>query len=35
MIAGMRRDEIDKAKPGEILDFYFYRSLYDASMIRV
>ena len=27
--------EINRAKPGEILDFYYYRLEYDTSMIRV
>ena len=35
LIAGLRRNEIDRAKPGEILDFYYYRMEYDTSMIRV
>ena len=32
LIAGMRKDEIDEAKPGMILDLFYYRGLYDKSM---
>lgn len=29
LIAGLRRDEIDHMRPGEILDLFYYRSVYD------
>lgn len=29
LTAGLRRDEIDRMKPGEILDLYAYRQAYD------
>jgi hypothetical protein len=29
LIAGLRREEIDRMRPGEILDLYYYRSVYD------
>ena len=35
LIAGLRRAEIDRMKPGEILDLYVYRSKYDQSMTRM
>ena len=31
LIAGMRRDEIDQAKPGEVLTLYMYRRKYDQE----
>jgi len=27
----MRRDEINRARPGEILDLFYYRQKYDES----
>jgi hypothetical protein len=35
LIAGLRREEIDRMKPGNILDLYYYRMKYDRSMIRM
>ena len=35
LIAGLRRDEIDRMRPGEILDLFYYRSKYDQSFIRM
>lgn len=35
LIAGLRRDEIDRMRPGEILDLFYYRSRYDQSFIRM
>ena len=35
LIAGLRRDEIDRMQPGEILDLFYYRSRYDQSFIRM
>ena len=32
LIAGLERKEIDRMRPGEILDLYYYRSQYDRSM---
>lgn len=29
LIAGLKREEIDRMRPGEILDLYYYRSVYD------
>ena len=29
LIAGLRREEIDRMRPGDILDLYYYRSVYD------
>jgi len=29
LIAGLRREDIDGMRPGEILDLYYYRSVYD------
>ena len=29
LIAGLRWEEIDRMRPGEILDLYYYRSVYD------
>ena len=29
LIAGLRREEINRMRPGEILDLYYYRSVYD------
>jgi len=31
LIAGMRRDEIDRRPPGEILTLYMYRRKYDQE----
>lgn len=30
LIAGMRIDEINRARPGEVLDYYWYRMKYDS-----
>ena len=35
LIAGLRRNEIDRMRPGEILDLFYYRSRYDQSFIRM
>ena len=32
LIAGLRKDEIDRMRPGEILDLYYYRTQYEAKM---
>ena len=32
LIAGMTRNEIDIARPGEILDLFYYRKKYDESL---
>lgn len=32
LIAGLRKEEIDRMKPGAILDLYYYRTLYDRQM---
>ena len=32
LIAGMNRKEIDRTRPGEILDLFYYRQKYDASL---
>ena len=29
LIAGLRREDIDRMRPGEIMDLYYYRSVYD------
>jgi hypothetical protein len=29
LIAGLRRENIDRMRPGEILDLYYYRTIYD------
>jgi hypothetical protein len=29
LIAGLRRENIDRMRPGEILDLYYYRTMYD------
>ena len=29
LIAGLRREEIDRMRPGEILDLYYYRTMHD------
>ena len=34
LIAGLRKDEINRMPPGEVLDLYVYRMLYDQSGIR-
>ena len=31
LIAGLRRNEIDRARPGEILTLYMYRRTYDQQ----
>ena len=31
LIAGMRRDEINRSKPGEVLTLYMYRRKYDQE----
>ena len=35
LIAGLKKDEIDRMRPGNILDLYYYRMQYDHSMIRM
>jgi len=35
LIAGLKKQEIDRMKPGNVLDLYVYRSEYDHSMIRM
>ena len=35
LIAGLQRKEIDRMKPGEVLDLYVYRKIYDMSMIGI
>ena len=32
LIAGMNRNEIDRTRPGEILDLCYYRQQYDESL---
>jgi hypothetical protein len=29
LIAGLRRENIDRMRPREILDLYYYRTMYD------
>lgn len=31
LIAGLRKDEIDKAKPGFILDLFYYHTEYEKN----
>jgi hypothetical protein len=31
LIAGLRVDEINRMRPGEVLDLFYYRQLYDAG----
>jgi hypothetical protein len=31
LIAGLRREEIDRSKPGEVLALYIYRRKYDQE----
>jgi hypothetical protein len=31
LIAGLRKDEIDRGKPGEIIALYMYRRKYDQE----
>ena len=31
LIAGLQRNEIDRMRPGEVLDLYFYRQEYDSG----
>lgn len=33
LIAGMRKDEIDRMRPGEVLDLYYYRMKYDYMIV--
>lgn len=35
LIAGLRKYEINRMRPGEVLDLYYYRSKYDQSLIRM
>jgi hypothetical protein len=36
LIAGLRRDEINRMKPGEVITLYMYRRDYDqATAIRM
>ena len=32
LIAGLRREEIDRMRPGEVLDLFDYRLEYDAEL---
>ena len=32
MIAGLTKKEIDRMRPGNVLDLYYYRMEYDKSM---
>ena len=34
LIAGLRTEEINRMKPGEIMDLYRLRADYDAEMMR-
>ena len=31
LIAGLQRNEIDRMRPGEVLDLFYYRQQYDAG----
>jgi len=31
LIAGMRMEEIHRARPGMVLDLFYYRQLYDSG----
>ena len=33
LTAGLKRDEIDRRTPGEILDLFYYRRQYDQSLM--
>lgn len=33
LIAGLTRDEINRMRPGEVLDYYAYRRRYDQTNI--
>lgn len=33
LIAGLTRDEINRMRPGEVLDYYAYRMKYDQNNI--
>ena len=35
LIAGLKREEINRMKPGEVLDLFVYRQKYDTSMIGI
>ena len=34
LIAGLRTEEINRMKPGEVMDLYFYRRKYDSMFVR-
>lgn len=34
LIAGLRRNEIDRMRPGEVLDLFNYRTDYDIGLRR-
>lgn len=31
LIAGLKRDDIHRMRPGEVLDLYYYRQMYDSG----
>lgn len=33
LIAGLRREEVNRMRPGEVLDYYYYRMKYDAMFV--
>ena len=33
LIAGLTRDEVNRMRPGEVLDYYYYRMKYDQNNI--
>lgn len=33
LIAGLRKNEIDRMRPGEVLDLYYYRMKYDGMFM--
>ena len=35
LIAGLTKNEINRMKPGEVLDLFYYRRKYDQSMRRM
>lgn len=35
LIAGLKREEIDRMRPGEVLDLFVYRRNYDESLTRM
>ncbi len=30
LIAGLKKDEVNRMRPGEVLDYYYYRMRYDS-----